>query len=315
MVITMDRAELLAKIAPFPILARGLAADLISGNYRSIFKGQGIEFDEVRRYEAGDDSRTIDWNVSARFGVPYVKLYREEREMTVCVILDTSASMHTIGDMRAGPALRSNLTLYEQGLLAAALIAFSAERSGQRLSALFFDNEIRRIFPPRKGRPHTMAIVSAALENQPREKGTGLGLALTGIRHFLKRRSLIIIISDFLCLDWEHEMGELSQGHDIIAIRIGSPLEKTINQHGFFVLEDPETGHTVRSPAFSIFQSAWTQWHEERQQLWESICRHSGVAFLNLSTADDAATVLGGFFRRSDHMQVSRRVGGYRRRN
>jgi uncharacterized protein (DUF58 family) len=304
----MDRSELLAKIAPFPILARGLAEDLLSGNYRSVFKGQGIEFDEVRHYEAGDDSRSIDWNVSARFGVPYVKLYREEREMTVCIILDTSASMHTSGgnepyskkrQARASPFL----SLYEQGLLAAALIAFSAERTGQRLSALFFDNEIRRIFPPRKGRPHTMAVVSAALENRPMEKGTGLGIALKGIGRFLKRRSLIVIISDFLCLNWEQEMGDLTQVHDVIAIRIGSPLDKDINPHGFFILEDPETGHTVHSPAFSNFRSAWTYWHEERRQLWESICRRSGAAFLNLSTADDAVTVLGGFFRRSDHLQ------------
>jgi uncharacterized protein (DUF58 family) len=301
----MEREELLAKIAPFPLLARGLAADLLSGNYRSVFKGQGIEFDEVRRYEAEDDARSIDWNVSARFGVPYVKLYREEREMTVCIILDTSASMHTAGggafDMKAHgtrPTGGQALTLYEQGVLAAALIAFSAEHSGQRLSALFFDNEIRRILPPRKGRPHIMAFVSAALENRPREKGTGLGLALTGAGRFLKRRSLIIIISDFLCLNWEHEMGDLTQRHDVIAVRIGSPLEKEINQHGFFTLEDPETGYTVRSPAFSGFRTAWAHWHEERQQLWESICRRFGAAILDLSTLDDAAVVLGGFFRK-----------------
>ena len=286
----MDRHELLARISTFPLIAYGLAEDLLSGDYRAIFRGQGIEFDEVRRYEPGDDVRSIDWNVSARFGVPYVKMYREEREMTVCIILDTSASMHTAGG--------SDLTLYEQGLLAAALIAFSAERSGQRLSGLFFDKEIRRIFPPRKGRPHTMAFVSAALENRPREKGSGLGLALKGTGRFLKRRSLIIVISDFLCLNWEHEMGDLCQGHDVIAIRIGSPLENKINQHGFFNLEDPETGYTVRSLAFSGFRSAWAHWHEERQQLWESICRRSGAAILNLSTADDAAAVLGHFFRR-----------------
>jgi len=151
-----------------------------------------------------------------------------------------------------------------------------------------------------------MAIVSAALENRPKDKGTGLGLALTGIGRFLKRRSLIVIISDFLCLNWEQEMGELTQKHDVIAIRIGSLLEKDINQHGFFVLEDPETGYTVRSPVFSGFRHAWAHWHEERQQLWESICRRSGASFLNLSTADDAVTVLEGFFRRPDHLHPAR---------
>ena len=136
----MDRHELLKRITTFPLLAGSLAADLLSGDYRSIFKGQGIEFDEVRHYEAGDDVRSIDWNVSARFGTPYVKMFREEREMTVCIIMDNSLSMHT----------GTVLTRYEQGLLAAALIAFSAERAGQRLGAVFFDKELGRIIPPRK---------------------------------------------------------------------------------------------------------------------------------------------------------------------
>ena len=287
----MDRAELLSKIAPFPLMARGLAADFLTGNYRSVFKGQGIEFDEVRRYEAGDDSRSIDWNVSARFGVPYVKLYREEREMTVCVVLDTSASMHTPGS--------ADCTLYEQGLLAAALIAFSAEQSGLRFSALFFDRDIRRIFPPRKGRTHTMAFISAALENPPREKGTGLGLALAGASCLLKRRSLVIVISDFHSMNWEQEMDEISRQHDVIAIRIAGPLETEIPCQGLFTLEDPETGVVVRSPAFIGFKSAWKLWHEERRQLLEAIIRRSGASFLSLSTADDAAAVLAGFFRRT----------------
>ncbi|MDR0313409.1 MAG: DUF58 domain-containing protein [Treponema sp.] len=287
----MDRAELLAKIAPFPLLARGLATDLLSGSYRSVFKGQGIEFDEVRRYEAEDDARSIDWNVSARFGIPYVKMYREEREMTVCIILDTSASMHTSGG--------SELNHYEQGVLAAALVAFSAEQSGQRLSAIFFDKEIRRIFPPRKGRSHAMAFVSAALENRPLEKGTGLGAALAGAGRLLKRRSLVIIISDFLSLNWEHEMADISRQHDVMAIRICGPVEKEIPLDGFFTLEDPETGMTVHSPAFTGFRSAWTNWHENRQQLWEAICRRSGAACLNLSTVDDASAAIAGFFRRN----------------
>jgi len=286
----MDRTELLSRIAPFPLLARGLAAEFLSGNYRSVFKGQGIEFDEVRRYEAEDDARSIDWNVSARFGVPYVKMYREEREMTICLILDTSASMHTPGS--------AGCTLYEQGMLAAALMAFSAEQSGLRLSAVFFDNEIRRIFPPRKGRSHTMAFIGAALENRPLGKGTGLGSALTGAARLLKKRSLVVIFSDFHSLNWEKEMDEISRQHDVIAVRISSPLETGIPCKGFFTLEDPETGRTVRSPAFAGFSSAWKLWHEERRRLWEAIIKRSGAAFLNLSTADDAAVVLAGFFRR-----------------
>ncbi|MCL2834413.1 MAG: DUF58 domain-containing protein [Treponema sp.] len=293
----MDRAELLSKIAPFPILAKGLAADFLSGDYRSVFKGQGIEFDEVRRYETGDDARSIDWNVSARFGVPFVKMYREEREMTICLILDNSASMHTAG---------GGYTLYEQGLLAAALIAFSAEHSELRLCGIFFDNEIQKIFPPGKGRSHTMAFITAALENRPRAKGTGLGLALAGAARLLKKRSLVIVISDFHSLNWEQEMDEISRHHDVIAIRIAGSMETEIPYRGMFTLEDPETGRTVRSPAFAGFKSAWKLWHQERRQVLEAIIRRSGAAFLNLSVSDDAAAVLAGFFGRSRMPHESR---------
>jgi uncharacterized protein (DUF58 family) len=300
----MDRRELLAKIAAFPLLAGGLAEDLLSGDYRSIFKGQGMEFDEVRHYQRGDDVRSIDWNVSARFGTPYVKMYREEREMTVCIILDSSASMHSPGG--------GELTRYEQGVLAAALIAFSAERAGQRVSAVFFDREISRIFPPRKGRPHTMALISAALENRPGDKGSGLGMALGGAERFLKRRSLLVVISDFLCLNWEHEMGDMSRKHDVIALRITSPLDREITG-GLLTLEDPETGLKLRAPtSFPGFRSAWAGWHEEKRRLWEAICRRSGAARLEISASEDAPAALINFFRRGTLRQGFRRVPAYR---
>ncbi|MCL2318549.1 MAG: DUF58 domain-containing protein [Treponema sp.] len=293
----MDRHELLNRITTFPLLARGLAEDLLSGDYRAIFRGQGIEFDEVRRYEPGDDVRTIDWNVSARFGNPYVKMYREEREMTVCVILDNSASMHTPGgNLSDSPGTEVNR--YEQAVLAAALIAFSAEAAGQRLSMIFFDREISKIIPPRKGRYHTMAVISAALEARPFEKGSGFGKALVGAGRLLKRRSLVIIISDFLCINWELEIGDLARRHDVISLRISGPLDKEMPRSGLLTIEDPETGLKLRAPAsFASFRSAWASWHEERARLWEAICRRSGAAYLELSTADDAPVALKRFFR------------------
>ena len=284
----MDRRELLSKITTFPLLTASFAADLLSGDYRSIFKGQGIEFDEVRHYEAGDDVRLIDRNVSARFGTPYVKMFKEEREMVACVIMDNSISMHT----------GSVLTRYEQGLLAASLIAFSAERAGQRFGAVFFDKSLGRIFPPRKGRAHTMAFVSTALENYPSGRGTGLGTALAGAARLLKRRSLVVIISDFMCINWEHEIGNVARKHDVIAIRVTSPLDAEIPGEGLASLEDPETGTKLTAPlSFAGFRSAWVEWHEERKRLWESICHRYGAACLELSTDDDAPSVLMNFFR------------------
>ena len=293
----MDRQELLSRITTFPLMTRLLADDLLTGDYRAVFRGQGIEFDEVRHYERGDDVRTIDWNVSARFGTPYVKTYREEREMTVCVILDNSPSMHTPGGNLSDPP-GSELNRYEQAVLAAALIAFSAEQAGQRLSMIFFDSEISRIIPPRKGRPHTMAAVSAALEARPLEKGSGLGRALVGAGRLLKRRSLVIIISDFLCINWEQEIGDLARRHDVISLRISGPLDREMPRSGLLTLEDPETGLKLRASAsFSSFRTAWASWHEERVRLWEAICRRSGIAYLELSTADDAPAALVRFFR------------------
>ena len=291
----MDRHELLNRISTFPLVARGLAEELLSGDYRAVFKGQGMEFDEVRRYERGDDVRSIDWNVSARFGTPYVKMYREEREMTVCIILDNSSSMHTAGGSESSG---SDVNRYEQAVLAAALIAFSAEQAGQRISMIFFDSEIGKIIPPRKGRSHTMALISAALEGRPLKKGSGLGKALTGAERLLKRRSLVIIISDFLCINWEQEIGDLSRRHDVISIKISGPLDKEMPHSGLLTLEDPETGYKlIASSSFASFRSAWASWHEEKVSLWEAICRRSGAAYLELSTADDAPSVLMRFFK------------------
>ena len=293
----MDRHELLTRITTFPLLARGLAEDLLSGDYRSVFKGQGMEFDEVRHYEPGDDVRSIDWNVSARFGTPYVKMYREEKEMTVCIILDNSPSMHTLGgSLSESPG--SEVNRYEQAVLTAALIAFSAEVAGQRLSMIFFDREISKIIPPRKGRSHTMAVISAAIEARPLEKGSGLGKALIGAERLLKRRSLVIIISDYLCINWEQEIGDLSRRHDVISIKISGSLDREMPRSGLLTLEDPETTLKLRASAsFSSFRTAWASWHEERVRLWEAICRRYGVACLELSTAEDAPAALMRFFR------------------
>jgi uncharacterized protein (DUF58 family) len=183
--------------------------------------------------------------------------------------------------------------------MAAALIAFSAEQASQRLSAIFFDSEISKIIPPRKGRAHTMAVISAALEARPLEKGSGLGKALIGAERLLKRRSLVIIISDFLCINWEQEIGDLARRHDVISLRISGPIDKEMPKSGLLTLEDPETGLKLRvSSAFDSFRTAWASWHEERALLWESICRRSGAAFLELSTGDEAPAVLLRFFRR-----------------
>ncbi|GHV81552.1 hypothetical protein AGMMS49991_01100 [Spirochaetia bacterium] len=298
----MDKHELLSRITTFQLASRDLAEDLLAGEFLSVFKGQGMEFDEVRHYEIGDDVRSIDWNVSARFGTPYVKLYREERELSVCIVLDLSASMHTGGG--------AVLTSYEQGLLAAALIAFSAERSGQRVGAVFFDRDISQVFSPRKGRAHIMTLLSAALgAPEPTETGgqtSDLGKALAGTGRLLKARrfrrsgprSLVVLISDFMCVNWEQPLGDLCAEHDVIALRITGPLDREIPNAGLITLQDTETGLLLHAPSGSAaFRASWAEWHEERSQFWQIVCRRRGAAALSLSTDDDAVTVLTRFFR------------------
>jgi uncharacterized protein (DUF58 family) len=289
----MDRRELLRRISSFPIVSSGLAEELLAGDYRSVFKGQGIEFDEARHYQAGDDARLIDWNVSARFGEPYVKMFREERELTVFLVLDISPSMHSVA---AGP-----LNPYEQACLTLALLAFSAEEAGQRVGALFFDRGLDRVYPPRKGRRHVMGILGGAIAVRAacraEARGSDLAMALAGAGRLLKRRSLVAVISDFYAAGWEGPLEDLARKHDVVAVGINNPLDREFPPMGLVPLEDPETGLKIHASSGSpAFLSAWSRWHEDRGKWLETVCRRSGAACLPLSTGEDAGAVLKRFF-------------------
>jgi uncharacterized protein (DUF58 family) len=317
----MDRWELLRRVTAFPLSAGGLSEELLAGSFRSVFKGQGIEFDEARHYEIGDDARFIDWNVSARLGEPYVKMFREERELSVFIILDTSPSMFT----SLWPAGTDEVSAYDQGVLAAALIAFSAEKAGQRVGALFFDRDIVQVFPPRKGRRHIMGILGGAVEREARSfpagppgepaRNSNLGAALRGTGRFLKRRSLVVVVSDFFASAWEQEFEDLAIRHDLIAIGIGNPLDRDFPDLGLVPLEDPETGvHFYGASTVPAFHKEWSRWRRERRDFVESLCRRSGAACLFLAAGEDSSVALSRFFsgRRPVH-RVRRRPspGGF----
>jgi len=302
----METGELLRSITALPVISHGIAEEMLSGNFRSIFKGQGMEFDEARRYEPGDDIRSIDWNVSARFGSPFVKMYREERELTILILLDVSPSMHR------GYIARQRLSPYEQALISAALISFSAEYTDQRAGAFFFDKDIERVFPPHKGRRHIMAIVMAALQHQNKVSrrrdnyGSDISSALKGAQRFLKKRSLVVLISDFYSVNWEHELTNLCRKHDCIALRICDPPD--LPYPGLISLEDPETGVKIEAPAgLESFVENWTQWQNERSVSWEAQCWRSGAAFMELSTAADAPSALIKFFGSRSRQYKSRK--------
>ena len=298
----METGELLRNIINLPLLSNGVADEMLAGNFRSIFKGQGMEFDEARHYEPGDDIRSIDWNASARFGNPFVKMYREERELTILILLDVSPSMHR------GNIARNGLSPFEQALISTALISFSAEHTGQQVGAIFFDRDIEKVFTPRKGRKSLMALVMAALQYQNNtaarrsHNGSDISCALTGAQRLLKKRSLVVIISDFYSINWEHEMGNLCRKHDCIALRVCDKQELPFS--GLITLEDPETGIRIEAPAgFDSFKESWTYWHKERAAHWELQCKKSGASFLELSTNDDAPAALKKFFSRHGYSQ------------
>jgi len=311
----MDTHELLTKITSLPIVADGLAENMLSGNFRSVFKGQGMEFDEARHYQWGDDARAIDWNASARLGTPFVKMFREERELTILLLLDTSASMHggtsnLWGNFQLGARGEEQCpNPFEQALIAAALIAFSAEQSGQRVGAFLFDREIYRVFPPRKGRRNILAFVSGALQRHKPETSvwqnflpangytSNLRSAITGAGRLLKRRSMVVLFSDFHSMGWEQELGGLSSRHDVIAVRISDPLDEDLPDLGLITLRDPETGLELAAPTGSaVFRDAWSQWHKDHADLWLNFCRRAGAAHLTLPVNADPAAVLTHFF-------------------
>ncbi|MDR3019395.1 MAG: DUF58 domain-containing protein [Treponema sp.] len=291
----METSELLRSITALPVLSGSLAEEMLAGNFRSIFKGQGMEFDEVRHYQSGDDIRSIDWNASARLGSPFVKMYREERELTILLLIDVSPSM------RRSEIARYGLSPYECALVSAALIAFSAEKTDQQVGAFFFDRDIEKVFPPRKGRQHIMSLVMAALRFQDNitqrrdNKGSNIASALTGARRLLKKRSLVVVISDFFSINWESEMTSLCRKHDVIALRICDPNE--LPYSGLITLEDPETGVKLEAPAgLDSFKDSWADWQRERSIQWEKQCRRCGASFLELPVNEDTPAALIKFF-------------------
>jgi uncharacterized protein (DUF58 family) len=300
----MDTHELLSRITKLPIAADALAEEMLSGNYRSVFKGQGMEFEEARHYQWGDDAKAIDWNASARLGTPFIKVFLEERELTILLLLDASASMRCGITNLWGNA--RGLSPYEQALITAALIAFSSERGGQRVGAFIFDSKIDRVFPPRKGRRNILAFVSGALHyhmNPPTAQVSGTGkssnlkAALAGAGRMLKRRSMVVLMSDFLSADWEKELCDLSRRHDVIAIRVCDPENADIPKLGLFRAQDPETGLRIAVPANSAsFREAWAGWHMERAEMWLKQCRRAGASHIEMPVNEDPAKILSRFF-------------------
>jgi uncharacterized protein (DUF58 family) len=238
--------EILRQVRRIELGTRRLVESLFSGEYRSVFKGRGIEFAETRAYEQGDDYRAIDWNVSARMGHPYVKTFVEERELTVLLVVDRSASLEF-----GSPISKAGLAVE-----VAAVLALAAARHNDRVGAVIFSEGIDHVVPPAKGRRHALRVIRDLLAFEPRAKGTKLAWALAYSGKLLRHRSIVAVISDFRASNWELPLKRLASKHEVVALSIEDPKEASLPDCGWLELEDAETGRRMlvdtSSPAFRL---------------------------------------------------------------
>jgi len=235
----IDVKELMAKVGKIRILTNRLIDDQLSGDYHSTFKGQGVEFDEVRPYVAGDDVRTIDWNVTARTGLPFIKRYAEERELTVLFMVDVSASQTYGSRMRSKAELAAEVT---------GLLALTAIRNQDKIGLVLFSDRIVKYIPPRKGRGSVMRLVREVLAAESEAAGgTDLAGAIRFLNGVQKRRAVVFLVSDFMTADdaWEKIMRVTAHRHDVVCVPVSDPAERALPDAGLAELEDPETGELV----------------------------------------------------------------------
>jgi uncharacterized protein (DUF58 family) len=230
--------ELLKKIRKIEIVTQRLVRDRMAGQYHSVFKGSGIAFSEVREYTPGDDIRLIDWNVSARMNEPYVKLFIEEREMTVLLLVDMSASGRFGSRDQEKRELAAEL---------AAILAFSAIRNNDRVGLIIFTDDVERFVPPKKGKKHVLRVISEILSYVPRSPRTNLGAGLDFLGRIARRRAVTFLVSDFLApsSQYERALRIAARRHDLIPVTVTDPLEEALPAVGLIELEDPETGELV----------------------------------------------------------------------
>jgi uncharacterized protein (DUF58 family) len=229
----MIPSEILRKVRQIEIRARGTVNSVLSGAYSSSFRGRGMEFSEVREYVPGDEIRTIDWNVTARQGHPFVKKFTEERELTVLLVVDASAS----GDFGSRSEMKGEIMA-----TLSALLAFSAIQNNDRVGLLIFTSGVERFIPPQKGRKHVLRVIRELLYHKPQAPGTDIAGALAHANRLLNQRAVVFVVSDFLAPDFEKPLRLLQRRHDAVAVRVSDPRERELPDAGFLEFEDPETG-------------------------------------------------------------------------
>ena len=281
--------QILQKIRQIEIRTKHLVNDVFSGEYHSVFKGRGMEFAEVREYEPGDEIRSIDWNVTARLGRPYIKRFIEERELTVILMADVSASGHfgTVNQMK------SEITAE-----ICALLAYAAIQNNDRVGLLMFTDQIEKFIPPKKGRTHILRVIREVLYNQPGHTGTDLTQALEYLNRLLTRRSIVFILSDFLTEDYAKPLRVASKRHDVVAVTITDPRELSLPGVGLIELEDAETGEEVLvDTGDSDWRRQYAEYNEALREARDQQFRVTGVDAIHIRTDEPYIDPLLQFFK------------------
>lgn len=287
----MDANELLKKVRRIEIKTRGLSQNIFAGEYHSAFKGRGMTFSEVREYQYGDDIRDIDWNVTARHNHPYVKVYEEERELTVMLLVDVSGSrlFGAVGDEKR-----------EMIAEIAATLAFSAIQNNDKIGVIFFSDKIEKFIPPKKGRMHILFIIRELIDFTPDNRGTDLGMVLKYFADALKKRCTTFLISDFIDeKDYYKALSIASNKHDVYGIQVYDKRDSQLPDVGLMRVSDLETGEErwVDTSSKKV-RNEYGRWWYERQQVMSDTLKRCGVGSVSVATDEDYVAALMGLFKR-----------------
>lgn len=284
-----DTKDLLSKVRKIEIKTRGLSTNLLSGEYQSAFKGRGMAFSEVREYQVGDEIRTIDWNVTARFNHPFVKVFNEERELSVMLLMDVSGS----GNFGTINQLKQDLATE-----LCAVLAFSAIQNNDKVGVIFFSDKIEKFIPPKKGRSHILMIIRELLAFQPENQGTNVGQALKYFTSVIRKRCTAFVISDFLSPSFEQELRIANKKHDIVALKLYDKHEEEFPDLGLIPMQDAETGqiqwiNTSDKEVRNTFRAEALRRNEELRNQF----RRSGVDFTSIGTHEQYIKPLVTLFK------------------
>lgn len=287
----MNSSDLLKKIRKIEIKTRGLSQNIFAGEYHSAFKGRGVIFSEVREYEPGDDVRDIDWNVTSRHNKPFVRVYEEERELTLLLLIDVSGSRNfgAVGELKK-----------EKMAEIAATLAFSSIQNNDKVGVIFFSDKIEKFIPPKKGRKHILLIIREIINFEPESKGTDIDMALKFMTNAIKKRTAAFLISDFIdSHDYFKSMSIANKKHDLAAIQVYDRRDAEMPDVGLIRLRDMETDKLVwiDTSSKSVRNAYAKSWYERQQKL-SSVTLRSDVDMISITTDEDYVKALLNLFRR-----------------